>query len=335
MVKHRLTVLAVTVSACVVGCGIRRGPADGAAARRGPGRGHPVQITPTAEGFLFTETGQKVLFYQRRPRSLEGKWTRANYVHPLYGLDGEVLTEDFPEDHRHHRGIFWAWHQLYVGDKKLGDSWSLVDFVYDVYETAILTPDGDSRALRVKVLWKSPLRTDELGNLLPFVKETTTITVHRAEDDIRKIDFEIRLLALEPGVRIAGAANKRQYGGFSVRIKLPEGTQFLSPAGVVEPIRTPLPAAAWMDFSADFGGDGRISGLAILCHKANPGYPHRWILRRKGSMQNAVWPGREPVPLSTEKPTVLRYRLIVHRGRCDRSNLQKLLQQYHGTLTKQ
>ncbi|MGZ8921068.1 MAG: DUF6807 family protein, partial [Limisphaerales bacterium] len=34
---------------------------------------------------------------------------RSTYIHPLYGLDGEVLTDDFPKDHYHHRGLFWAW----------------------------------------------------------------------------------------------------------------------------------------------------------------------------------------------------------------------------------
>ena len=34
--------------------------------------------------------------------------------------DGQVLTEDFPADHLHHRGIFWAWHQVYVGEKAMG-----------------------------------------------------------------------------------------------------------------------------------------------------------------------------------------------------------------------
>ena len=40
----------------------------------------------------------------------------SNYVHPLYGLDGEVLTDDFPADHVHHRGLHWAWPHVKVGD---------------------------------------------------------------------------------------------------------------------------------------------------------------------------------------------------------------------------
>src|SRR5262245_20143036 len=79
------------------------------------------------EGVWLQEGDTKVLFYQRRPKAKDGKFARANYVHPLLDLDGEPLTEDFPADHLHHRGIFWAWHQVLIGDKAIGDPWALKD----------------------------------------------------------------------------------------------------------------------------------------------------------------------------------------------------------------
>ena len=30
---------------------------------------------------------------------------RSSLLHPVYGLDGEVLTDDFPKDHVNHRGL--------------------------------------------------------------------------------------------------------------------------------------------------------------------------------------------------------------------------------------
>ncbi|MHC4500544.1 MAG: DUF6807 family protein [Planctomycetota bacterium] len=297
--------------------------------RTGTAGNHPIQIVEKDEGFLVTECEQNVMFYQRKPKSLDAKYTRANYVHPLYGLDGEVLTEDFPADHLHHRGIFWAWHQVHAGDKRVGDSWSLLDISWDVYDAKVLTVNARSRALWLQVFWKSPLWTDASGEQKPFIDETTTITVHPAQGDIRKIDFEIRLLALEAGVRIGGARNERGYGGFSARIRLPEGIEFTAPAGPVEPRGTSVEAGPWLDFSGPFISDDRISGVAILCHKSNPGYPQRWILRRRGSMQNPVWPGRDAVALSRKKPTTLRYRLIIHRGNVHGINLDQLQAEYN------
>jgi hypothetical protein len=61
------------------------------------------------------------MFYQQQYKAQQGKYFRCHYIHSLYGLDGEVLTEDFTADHPHHRGIFWGRHQLWFGDKKVGD----------------------------------------------------------------------------------------------------------------------------------------------------------------------------------------------------------------------
>src|SRR5690606_12052487 len=49
---------------------------------------------------------------------------RSSYLHPIYGLDGEVLTDDFPKDHYHHRGLFWAWPHVIVGKQEV-DLWML------------------------------------------------------------------------------------------------------------------------------------------------------------------------------------------------------------------
>jgi hypothetical protein len=292
---------------------------------------NPINISKTDQGFIVTEGEEKVLFYQRQHKSLDGKYTRANYIHPLYGLDGEILTEDFPADHPHHRGIFWAWHQVWLGDKKLGDSWAAQDFFWDVYDAEILTIDSQSRALKLHVYWKSPLLTDADGKQQPFVKETTTIRVYRAEGDIRKIDFQIELHALKDNMRLGGSEDAKGYGGFTTRIPLPDGLAFTGTNGPVEPTNLSVEAGPWLDFSGNLGGKGKTSGLAILCHSSSPGYPQRWILRRKGSAQNPVYPGREPVPLSREKPLVLRYRVIIHRGGVNDVDLDKLQAEYNSS----
>ena len=292
---------------------------------------NPINISKTEQGFSITEGKEKVLFYQRRHKSMDGKYTRANYIHPLYGLDGEILTEDFPADHPHHRGVFWAWHQVWLDDKKLGDNWAAQDFFWDVYDAEILTIDSKSRALKLHVYWKSPDLTDTDGKQQPFVKETTTIRIHHTEGDIRKIDFKIELLALKDNMRLGGSEDAKGYGGFTTRIPLPDGLEFTGTNGPVEPTNLSVEAGPWLDFSGNLGGQGKKSGLAILCHSSSPGYPQRWILRRKGSAQNPVYPGRHPVSLSREKPLILRYRLIIHRGDVNDVDLDRLQTEYNNS----
>ncbi|MDX1944495.1 MAG: DUF6807 family protein [Pirellulaceae bacterium] len=288
------------------------------------------QVREEDGGITILDGGAKVLHYQREPKSLQGKLARANYVHPLYDLDGNVLTEDFPEDHKHHRGIFWGWHQLWVGDQRVGDSWALTDFRCDISEARSTTSTNQTE-VAITALWKSPRWRAGDGQPRPFVREQTWITTHAARADHRAIDFGIRLLALVPDVKLGGSEDEKGYGGFSPRLRLPAEGRFLGEKGELTPAAGPLAAGPWVDFSARFGGDGKPSGVALLAHPSLPVYPPPWILRCERSMQNAVFPGAKPVPLSTTEPLVLRYRIVVHRGVATREQVAGWQREYAAT----
>jgi len=281
-----------------------------------------LEAFETEEGIRIREGATDVLFYQRRTKSFEGKYARANYVHPLYDLNGNVLTEDFPEDHRHHRGIFWAWPQLWVGDRKIGDPWLTRDFNWDVNQATFTNHCDGSISIDAHVLWKSPNWQAPSGELLSLVKEQVRIRVHPVLDDARAIDFTLKLRALHDDMMIGGSENVKGYGGFSPRIRLPKDVCFSGENGKMTPIRTSVKAGRWLDIVGSFSDGGKQSGLAILCHPTLPEFPPPWILRTKGSMQNVVYPGEKPVPLAKEKPLVLRYRLVVHRGLPKRDVIQ-------------
>ncbi len=282
----------------------------------------PFAITRSDQGVLVTEGERKVLFYQQRTKSLQGRYRRENYVHPLYSLDGEVLTEDFPSDHLLHRGIYWAWHQLWVGEKRAGDPWAAKDFTVHVESIEVTRADQQAVALDVHAVWTSPELSDAAGQPLPIVREQTTVRVHRSSQSLRLIDFVIRLKALVPDVRIGGSEDEKGYGGFSVRVRLPQDLTFTGSGGPVEPQKNAVEAGPWINLTAaDWG-------LAILTHPSSPDFPQRWILRQQRSMQNPVYPGRNPVVVPHDQPLVLRYRLAVHRGQLDQAAIDRLQQQY-------
>src|SRR5665213_3822322 len=54
--------------------------------------GQHLSVNVSEEGVQIREDGKNVLFYQIRSKSMAGKYARAGYIHPLYGLNGEVLT---------------------------------------------------------------------------------------------------------------------------------------------------------------------------------------------------------------------------------------------------
>src|SRR4051794_16531870 len=69
------------------------------------GERHEAFVTLTAPG------GDPVLRYVREPiedepaPDVEG----ACFTHPLRTPAGEVVTDVSPADHKHHRGVFFAW----------------------------------------------------------------------------------------------------------------------------------------------------------------------------------------------------------------------------------
>ena len=288
-----------------------------------------VNVYRTDGGFRFTENDQAVLEYIKDPIGREdGRFQRGHYVHPVYDLDGYLMSHDMPQDHPHHRAVFWAWTQLWVGEKRIGHPWEQRGLEWNVTDVRV-SGDATSSAIHTDVLWESPLWTDDKAKMIPIVEEHATIRVHASTAERRLIDFDITLKALEENVRLGGSTDTKGYGGFSSRIPLPEDLKIMGSDGPVVPnLQQPSVPQAWVDFTADFNHDGKITGEAILCHPDTPGYPQGWTIRNSGSCQNPVWPGNEPVTLPREQPIRLRYRLILHRGDTEQADIAALFEQY-------
>jgi hypothetical protein len=285
-----------------------------------------AQVTMQKEegGLLILENGQKVLFYQTEPKSFERKYERCNYIHPLWGLDGAVLTEDFPSDHLHHRGIFWAWHQVWINGKRIGDPWEIKEFNQKVTDIEFWAQKDGSGLLKTKVNWFSG-QWKRNGQKVPYMTESTTITVYPKTNNYRRVDFEISLLALEKGLSIGGSEDEKGYSGFSVRMVLPDDVTFAGPDGRVQPENTAVQSPGYIDVSGSMGKNGKSAGIVMVDHSANPGYPQPWILRAKNSMQNAAFPGNGTVPVSTSVPLVLKYSLLVYSGKMNDRKIRKAL----------
>ena len=283
-----------------------------------------ISIQKADDGICITDDGEKVLFYQTAPKSKNGTYERSNYIHPLWGPNGAVLTEDFPADHLHHRGIFWAWHQVWINGKRIGDPWEIKDFEQDVVEVEYLRKRNGSGVIKSEVQWKSE-QWKKQGEKVPYLKENTIITIHPETRNYRKIDFEISLLALDEKLKIGGSENEKGYGGFSVRMKLPEDVNFTGPQGNLTPEITAVESPGYVNISGSVGKNNKKGGIVIVDHPENPGYPQPWILRAKNSMQNPVWPGRDATTLSTTEPVVLKYSLIVYSGKMSERKIRKAI----------
>ena len=265
-----------------------------------------LEFSVTDEGIMLLENERPRFFYQTAVKSKDGKFPRANYIHPLYGHEGEVLTEDFPEDHLHHRGIFWSWHQLYAEGKRIADPWLLENIKWDVQNTSTRVK-GNTAVLQAEVFWIQ----DSTGKAV--VKEDVSITYKRPEKEVYSLTFDISLTALVDGVAIGGSEDEKGYGGFSPRFVLPEDVSFHSRTGKIEPRNLPVQAGPWMALKGSFNpSETTQSGIVIMGEPEKlPSY-QGWILRSSRSMQNMAFPGKEAIEIKRAESLNFRNQLLVH-----------------------
>ena len=228
---------------------------------------------------------------------------RSDYIHPLYGLEGEMLTNDWPDGgHPHHRGIFWAWPEVKYGDQ-LGDIYAL--------QRVFARPTGNVKYTNGPVyaevdaenLWMWEEKE-------AIVRENAVIRVYRSTPEGRIIDLTIKLLALKDSVTLATRFTN-SYGGLNIRMQTPE----VQDISYFTDEADSLPLRAWSDFNGIFEGNKSKSGLMVLQHRENPEYPGAWRDYPDLAWVQPTFPTPETrYLLSKNEPLVLRYRLIIHSG---------------------
>jgi hypothetical protein len=276
--------------------------------------GQKFSYKKSSEGIEISENNKPVLFFQTKPKTVSGQYERAGYIHPLYDLNGNVLTDDSPKDHPYHRGIFWAWHQIVVNGKNVADGW-MSDRISFVPGKMQVTKSPTNTILTSQLTWKV---SDSGKADMNIVNETSRMNIYRAKEHYRVMDFDIFLKPLVD-LKLGGSDDPKGYGGFCLRLKLPDNLQFISGDSAVTPQETPVMAGPWMDFRM---GD---AGVAVFGYKDDGEHP--WILRKVTSMQNVPYPGRTPVAIPADGLR-LKYRIVIHDGQTTSADIEKLYREY-------
>ncbi len=284
-----------------------------------------------AAGFRFTEVDDKsvglwegdrpVFVYNHgvlRKAGVPEDRARSSYVHPLYGIDGEVLTDDFPKDHYHHRGLFWAWPHVKSGGKEY-DIWTLKG-AEQRFERWIKKEAGPKEAvLSVENGWYAGSRK--------LAREDVTFRVHPAETDSRAIDVELIVTPVDEPLTLAGAEGK-SYGGLTLRFAPRTNTVITTPLGNGKE-DLPMTRLPWADLTAQFPDVAKPGGAAIFVAGSHPDFPPMWLTRHYGVLCLG-WPGVEPKTFEPGKPVRLQDRVWVHRGEADAARLKKAYEAYGG-----
>ncbi len=244
---------------------------------------------------------------------------RSCYVHPLITPGGVMITDDFPADHHHHRGLSWMWPIVEVA----GERHNLWDIrgVRQKFERWVEQPSAP-RSARVGVI--NGWYVDERR----VAGERVELVIHPAAGSGRSIDITLAFQAEDQPVRLTGelGPERKGYGGLCLRFAPRTGTVITTSSGsrLKDSNLLPFP---WADLSGSFAGGESLAGAAVFIDSRNPGFPNGWTLRNYGFL-GVCWPGLEPYTLEPEKPVTLRYRVWVHDGAPAASEIEERFREF-------
>jgi len=243
-------------------------------------------------------------------------YTRSSYLHPIYGLDGEVLTDDFPKDHYHHRGLFWAWPHVQIGTNQY-DLWMMQGVEQRFVRWLEREVQPQSALLSVENGWFVGERK--------VMRERARILVHPATEKGQAIDVTLEWTPLQEPIILRGAEDKR-YGGLTLRYAPRTNTVITTPLGN-ENKDLAMTRLEWADLTAQFTNAPQPSGIAVMIRPDHPDFPPMWLTRHYGALC-VGWPGIVSRTLTPNQNVECRYRIWIHKGAVDRDTLRKEYQAF-------
>ncbi len=245
---------------------------------------------------------------------------RACYVHPVWGLSGEILTDDFPRDHYHHHGIFWTWPHVKIDGREY-DLWADRGIKQRFVKWLCKEAGPVAGVIGVENGW---FVGDE-----KVVIERVWICAYQPAEDSRSIDLELAWIPVQRPITLQGAGGK-SYGGLTVRFRPPSrkdaNTVITVPSG---PTTGDLPDTplAWADFTSKFADGPTRSGAAVFIDPGHPDYPPTWLTRHYGPLC-VGWPGVKPKTFEPGQPIRLSYRFWIHKGPVETAQIQQAYDAY-------
>ena len=293
-----------------------------------PAEGFHFQLDEHGGVLRLFEGDAPVLTYcfsEQLKQGVPADRTRCCYLHPLFGLNGEALTDDFPKDHYHHRGVSLMWPNVRVGDRWL-DLWHL-NGLRPHFNRWLTRRAGRDRAVIAAVHdWKVGERT--------VAHETMRVEAHRADADSRAIDIAYRLQAIGAPLTLRGEYREgKGYGGFNVRFAPRASTKLITDRGETaeDSLHTRY---RWAGLFGQFRSDETWSGLVVFPYPNNPDLPTSWILRNYGFV-GVCWPGVDPLNVHPDQPVSLKYRIIVYRTMPKAQAIERTYQKFIAGLTSE
>lgn len=290
-----------------------------------------VRLVREHSKLKIAAAGRQVLEYQAQPGQLPSAgikpiFRRGGYIHPVYTPSGRIITDDYPADHRHHHGIWWAWTKTEF-EGRHPDFWNMgggtgkVEFVALDATWSGPVHSGFKARNRFVDLSGSAAKT-----ALNEVWEVMVYGVGRGQQPYSMFDLVSTQTCATGSPLILP---EYHYGGVGFRGHrdwvAKDNCFFLTSEGKDRRNGNGT-RARW----CHIGGrvDGQLAGIAILCHPGNFRAPQPTRLNPDQPFFCYAPSVMGRWQITPGQPYISRYRFVVYDGPPDTAELNRLWNDY-------
>lgn len=245
------------------------------------------------------------------------------FFHPLCTPAGHVLSHFEPHDHVWHRGLWFA--IKFINQENFWEE----NPPFGTQQTP--TPPTTAHAHDGRISVFSTVHWIRPDGRTPIIREQRLFTFRPIDSASYAIDLTFILNPLaEVLLDRTPFTTWGGYGGLTFRgTRNWQESRLLFPDGSTSDRPAPKPAA-WCDLSGKLnGGPQQTGGIAMFDHPHNPRHPVPWYgSTGSGHYFNAAFLFNQPMKLAAQEKLLLRYRVLIHDGILDVSQLQAAYDQY-------
>lgn len=299
----------------------------------GPPAGVVLRIEHTENQLRVLHGAQPLLVYQTAPRlprpEIDPVFQRDGYVASLYTPAGALVTDDYPPNHIHHHGVWFAFVKTAFADQS-PDFWNMGEGTGRVELIKVQSAEVHGAMAQISVLHRHVV----LGGPEPVtaLEERWRLNVHAPEPGASHWRFDLE--SVITAVNRELALLRYHYGGLGVRGSRawdgPEAVRVLTSEGYTRPNANQT-RARWIHMWGLL--EGARAGLAVLDHPQNfrspqplrvyPDEPY-FSLSPMQLGDHSVRPGH---------PYISRYRIVVHDGELPPAAIEQMWRSFGGQPT--
>lgn len=275
--------------------------------------------------------GRKAFAYQAQPGELPASdikeiFRRGGYLHPVYTPSGRAITDDYPPDHYHHHGIWFAWTKTEFEGRhpdfwNVGDGTGKVEFVaLDSTWSGAVHGGFTSRHRYVDVSGSKPVTA---------LNEEWKVTVYNVGRGQKPYSMFDMVATHECAASSPLVLPEYRYGGVGFRGHrqwLEKANCFFLTSEGKDRSNGHGTRARWCHIGGRI--DGQPAGIAVLDHPANFRAPQPMRINPDQPFFCYAPPLMGQWEITPGKPNVSRYRFIVYDGEPDKAELDRLWNDY-------